>query len=197
MDAIILAAGSSRRFGSNKLLHEIDEKQMYRHVLELLEALKQAGSLNEVVLVTQYPEIIKAVQAEHSSVRTVFNAEPDLGISHSIKLGLQEMAVCSPDSEGCLFSVADQPYIKKISIERLVCRWRTEGKGIAACACGGIIGNPVIFSGKYYADLSSLRGDRGGKKIVMQHLDDTLLLPVEEKELRDVDVPADEKPEDA
>ena len=33
---IMLAAGNSRRFGSNKLLYEIDGKPMYRHILEKL-----------------------------------------------------------------------------------------------------------------------------------------------------------------
>ena len=33
---IMLAAGNSRRFGSNKLLYEIEGKPMYRHILEKL-----------------------------------------------------------------------------------------------------------------------------------------------------------------
>ena len=33
---IMLAAGNSRRFGSNKLLYEIDGRPMYRHILEKL-----------------------------------------------------------------------------------------------------------------------------------------------------------------
>ena len=33
---IYLAAGNSRRFGSNKLFYEIDGKPMYRHLLDRL-----------------------------------------------------------------------------------------------------------------------------------------------------------------
>ena len=48
---IMLAAGNSRRFGSNKLLYEIEGKPMYRHILENLTAVAQkncAASWQEV-----------------------------------------------------------------------------------------------------------------------------------------------------
>ena len=39
---IMLAAGNSRRFGSNKLLYEIEGKPMYRHILEKLMTFGKA-----------------------------------------------------------------------------------------------------------------------------------------------------------
>lgn len=37
---IYMAAGNSRRFGSNKLFYELDGKPMYRHLLERLIEIK-------------------------------------------------------------------------------------------------------------------------------------------------------------
>ena len=37
---IYMAAGNSRRFGSNKLFYELDGKPMYRHLLERLIKIK-------------------------------------------------------------------------------------------------------------------------------------------------------------
>ena len=37
---VMLAAGNSRRFGSNKLFYELDGKPMYRHLLERLIEIK-------------------------------------------------------------------------------------------------------------------------------------------------------------
>ena len=39
---IMLAAGNSRRFGSNKLLYGIDGMPMYRHILLELKEVKAA-----------------------------------------------------------------------------------------------------------------------------------------------------------
>ena len=46
---IMLAAGNSRRFGSNKLLYTIEGEPMYRHILSELmrvrKALKESRSI--------------------------------------------------------------------------------------------------------------------------------------------------------
>ena len=58
---IMLAAGNSRRFGSNKLLYGIDGMPMYRHILLELKkvkaALEEQGHRCEITVVTQYEEI--------------------------------------------------------------------------------------------------------------------------------------------
>ena len=55
----MLAAGNSRRFGSNKLLHEIEGKPMYLHVLEQLLKVQKQTENCKLAVVTQYPEIKK------------------------------------------------------------------------------------------------------------------------------------------
>ena len=55
---IMLAAGNSRRFGSNKLLYGIDGMPMYRHILLELKkvkaALEEQGHRCVIKFVTQY-----------------------------------------------------------------------------------------------------------------------------------------------
>ena len=72
---IYMAAGNSRRFGSNKLFYELDGKPMYRHLLERLieikdryNKLKKAGKKKknaesnnpviDITVVTRYREIL-------------------------------------------------------------------------------------------------------------------------------------------
>ena len=46
---IYMAAGNSRRFGSNKLFYELDGKPMYRHLLErLIEKIGRASCRERV-----------------------------------------------------------------------------------------------------------------------------------------------------
>lgn len=188
MDAILLAAGNSRRFGANKLLYEIDGKPMYCHVLEHLCCLQEENKLDYLIVVTQYRRIEMQIFACYPKVRVIHNEYPERGISYSICLGLQELKRTAPESEACLFSVGDQPYIKKESIEGLIQAWEESPKRIAACASGENSGNPVIFSEHYYEQLLSLTGDKGGKQVVIQNLEDVLLYQVTKKELEDVDV---------
>ena len=70
---IYMAAGNSRRFGSNKLFYPIDGKPMYRHVLERLAAICERHSDWEIVLVSQYEELLE--QGRPFAHRTVFSPE--------------------------------------------------------------------------------------------------------------------------
>ena len=60
---IYMAAGNNRRFGSNKLLHVLDGRPMYLHVLERLAAAAREKEGRVLLVVTQYPEIMEQVKA--------------------------------------------------------------------------------------------------------------------------------------
>lgn len=187
MDVIVLAAGNSLRFGANKLLHLLDGKQMYQHILDLLEQLQKKGWLGQVVVVSQYDEIFKELEKSFPAFASVRNPAPEAGISGSIRLGLQRLLQLQKESEACLFTVADQPYLTAASIEKMLCMWQQHPYGILAASADGKKGNPVIFAKRYYTDLQQLTGDTGGKTIVSKHPEDTRLCQIPQTELQDLD----------
>lgn len=187
MDVIVLAAGNSLRFGANKLLHPLDGKQMYLHILELLARLQKEGWLEQVVVVSQYDEIFRQLEKNFPKFASVRNQTPETGISGSIRLGLHRLCQLHKESKACLFTVADQPYLTVSSIEKMLCMWRQYPHGILAACADGNMGNPVIFENKYYASLHQLTGDTGGKAIVSKHLEDTRLCEIPAAQLRDLD----------
>lgn len=174
-----MAAGNSTRFGSNKLLCNIQGKPMVQYAMEKI--LK--APFEERVIVTQYKEVEKL--AEAMGIPQVRNENPEKGISHSIRLGLQAEA----QMDGWMFLVCDQPWISTDTIKRLLEKYREEEKGIGAVRWKDKIGNPVIFSKKYRKELEQLAGDRGGKKILLSHIEDVLFVETDEKELEDLDIP--------
>ncbi len=224
---IMLAAGNSRRFGSNKLLYEIDGKPMYRHILEKLmvvaELLEETCSKSlecdenrlgelkkeinkqckktiglsvgsnaklsyqnncykKITVVTQYEEIEQAARALGANV--YINPHPDEGISSSLKIGLK----ANLDADACFFTVSDQPWLTAETIHQLITLLKISNKGIACVSCDGKLGNPCIFTKRYYDDLLSITGDKGGKAVITAHRDDTAVLKVNDvKELTDMD----------
>lgn len=213
---IMLAAGNSCRFGSNKLLYEIDGKPMYRHILEKLmvvaellekneyeslercekqneesnriiassdETVKRDNCYKKITVVTQYEEIEQTARKLGANV--YINPHPDEGISSSLKIGLK----ANLDADVCLFTVSDQPWLTTATIHQLITLQKNSGKGIACVSCEGKLGNPCVFTKKYYDALLSITGDKGGKSVMTAHRDDTAVLKVNDvRELTDMDV---------
>ena len=106
---IYLAAGNSRRFGSNKLLYEIEGRPMYRHLLDRLVRLAGTFPDCEVLVVTRYEEIrerVEALRTNGEPVRFVWSPESAKGASYSIRAGLLE-AIRLGAQEAAFF-VADE-----------------------------------------------------------------------------------------
>ena len=131
------------------------------------------------------------------------NAEPERGISLSLQIGLRQLLSEKPETVACMFGVCDQPYLREETMAELIRLYENSGKGMAALFQRGewkgdafdaaTIGNPVIFSSKYFPELLELTGDRGGKKVLLRHAEDAALLEADEKELTDLDVRPEEE----
>ena len=181
---IMLAAGNSRRFGANKLLYEVDGMPMYRHVQkQLVRAKSHLDDIRcDISVVTQYATI--AETAGKQGLRVLYNLHPELGISSSLKIGLE----ANLDADAVLFTVSDQPWLTSETICGLIRAFLDSKKAAACVSYQEKMGNPCIFARKYYDELLALEGDKGGKKVLMRHLEDTCIYEVKDaRELKDID----------
>ena len=176
--AVILeAAGNSTRFGSNKLLHIMDDGRPM--IASIFDAVRPLDVFKKI-LVTQYDE----VAALADDLEIVINDKPDLGISHSMQLGLE----AADEADAFMFCVCDQPRLKTATLERLIEAYKKGTAGIVSLSWKGKMCNPKIFSSRYREELMKLSGDTGGRQIIASHKDDILLVEAEsEDEVKDID----------
>ena len=174
---ILLAAGDSRRFGSNKLLHTMDDGRPM--IAPVLDAVRTIDACKRII-VTQYDEVADLA----AGFTVVRNDRPDLGISRSMQLGIE----AAGDADAYLFCVCDQPGLGASTLESLIESYKKGTAGIVSLAWRGKMCNPKIFSSRYRAELMSLSGDTGGRQIIAGHERDLLLVEAQsEDEVRDID----------
>ena len=210
---IYMAAGNSRRFGSNKLFYELDGKPMYRHLLARLveikdryNKLKKAGKkiknaesnnpVIDIIVVTRYREILDYCSSI-PDCHAVLSPDSEKGISYTIKAGI--MAVQEQKKTGMqdyyMFAVADQPYLKSQSMIKLIDKV-LENKGnkrlVFSLRCGNAVGNPCVFHSSLIPQLLSLEGDKGGRSVAKKY--DCVYVDIaDERELMDIDTLSNSK----
>ncbi|RGR55951.1 nucleotidyltransferase family protein [Agathobacter rectalis] len=200
---IYMAAGNSRRFGSNKLFYELDGKPMYRHLLERLieikdryNKLKSDSPAIDITVVTRYREILDYCSSI-PDCHAVLSPDSEKGISHTIKAGI--MAVQEQKKTGMqdyyMFAVADQPYLKSQSVIKLIDKV-LENKGdkrlVFSLHCGDAVGNPCVFHSSLIPQLLSLEGDKGGRSVAKKY--DCVYVDIaDERELMDIDTLSNSK----
>ncbi len=181
---LYLASGSGRRFGSNKLLHELDGKPMFLHGLQTLQQVAGEREDCDLLVVSRYTAIRQA--AEAMGIAAVDSPDSEQGISYTIRAAIRGLGEI-PQTDFLLFVVADQPYLTAASLHRLLDAAAPETEGASLC-WGERPGNPTLFSARLIPELLALEGDRGGRAVLKNHRC-TFVQATSEKELEDIDTP--------
>ena len=201
-----MAAGNSRRFGLNKLLYLLDGKPLYRHGLDCLLRAAENRPDCEILVVSQYDEILNTVTAMGKESRIVpvkklYSPESVQGASFTIKNALQylQRTVSISADDFLMFMTADQPYISEETLKKILSCTDEMKKGqyeTASVYCGDIPGNPTMFFAGLIPELMELSGDQGGRKVIRNH--SCLPIRIEDsRELKDIDVPEDLEKEES
>ncbi len=181
---LFLASGSSRRFGSNKLLYELDGRPMFLHSLQMLQAVVLGRTDCDLLVVSRYDSIRQAAAA--LGIAAVDSPDSQLGISHTIRAAIHGLGSI-PQEDFLLFVVADQPYLTAASVHRLLDAATAETEGASLCY-GEHPGNPTLFSARLIPELLALEGDTGGRAVLKKHRC-TFVQAACRQELQDIDTP--------
>lgn len=176
---VLLAAGRGLRFGENKLLARWEGRTLLDRAIDAIPLGLQA------VAVVSSPETARIAAARGLPV--IRNDRPEDGISRSVRLGTEAL----PDCEAILYLVADQPWLCREGVERVLGLHRDFPDAICAASSAGKRGNPCLFPRRFFPELTALEGDRGGSAVIRRHEDCLRLIELPALQLRDIDTRAD------
>ena len=184
--AVLLAAGSASRFGSDKLLHRLT------HGVPI--AIQSARHLRAV-----FERVLVVVRPGFEVLSEKFSGEGcEVIVCERAAQGMGESLACavraSDNADAYLIALADMPFIRPTSIEA-VREALLSGASLVAPYFHARRGHPVGISAKYRAELEALSGDEGAKKLLAAHAADLVKIPVGDPGvIRDIDKPSDLAP---
>lgn len=181
---IILAAGESKRMGSPKQLLQIEGKSLIHRTAEI--AL--ATDCYPVVMVIGANKSQIAPEIVDLPLTIIDNPMWHEGMSSSVKMGLAGVYMTYKEIEAVIILVCDQPYLSVSLLERMIEIYTTKKPRLIACKYGEQLGVPALFDRTLFEELLNLKGDKGAKPVLMNHLDEAHILQFEAGSI-DLDTP--------
>lgn len=190
---VLLAAGAGTRFGGGKLLYEIEGEPMIARALRLYGAFAFAARI--CVTRTEAGEIQQ--RALESGFPVAINPDPARGVGTSVAIATEAILAKEPQLDGIVFAVADQPYLGKESVSRLLNTFADHPEDIVSLGFHERRGNPAIFPAAFYPELCALKEDTGGGAVIRRHPERLRIVQaVSARELDDIDTREESETQD-
>jgi len=181
---IVLAAGTSSRFGRTKQLIELEGKPLVQHAVDAATA----AGLDEVVVVLGHDaERVGGSLLLPANGRTVLNPTYEAGQSTSLIAGLN---AAGPESDAAVVLLADQPGITPQHLRALVDTFEAGRPSIVRLRFRDGPG-PALLSREVWGEARRLAGDTGAREIIAAHPGWVKEIVVESDAPVDVDRPPD------
>ena len=179
LSAIILAAGSSKRFGKQKLCEKLPGGNTV--LGETIFRVERAVS--EVRIITN-ANIYASISGENGRLKVCPEANLGMGLTLAYGIKLVQSA------NACLVCLADMPFVKTATYQTLA--KSLTASNIVVPVFDGKQGNPVGFGKRYFKNLMMLNGDSGGRSLLQTHADAIQRIEIDDPAiLYDIDTPED------
>lgn len=178
--ALILAAGTGRRFGDVKPLAILDGRPIVAHVIQAAHS----ADLDALVVSPPDPRVIDAATAAGAGV--VRNGDPSAGMARSLRLGLADLPL---EADAAVVLLGDQPMVDPDVIRALVAAWRSDPDRPWQSDYADGPGHPVVLPRLIWPHIQRLRGDVGARSLLVPL--GVRTLPVAGSRPLDVDTPED------
>jgi molybdenum cofactor cytidylyltransferase len=183
--AILLAAGRSRRMGTQKLLLPFAGRTVVGHIAGQLAA----SAVGRIVAVVG-PDAAGVVEALAGlRVQTAVNGDAEGDMLSSVRCGLRALP---EEGEAVVVALGDQPTITAELIDRMIEAFAARGRGIVVPAFAGRRGHPILFSMAYRQEVLTGLDGVGLRGLLAAHDEEVFALPAGDPAvLCDMDCPED------
>ncbi len=183
--AIILAAGSSTRMGSQKMLLPFGENTIIETVIDNVIASLVDHVM--IVLGPKHEEIMEVIG--NRPVQFCHNRDHEKGMLSSIICGIRALP---SDALSALIFLGDQPGISPAVTNRIIDSYNEELFGIVIPVYDHRRGHPLLVDMKYRKEVEKLDLEEGLRALRHQFPQDVLEVEVNEPGiLLDIDTPED------
>lgn len=180
--AILLAAGTSQRFGAeNKLLASLDGEPLALHAARRIGELAPGRRI--AVCPDDHGMLARHLAAEGFEI--VVNPHPERGLSQSLARGIAEAAL--GPQVAALICLADMPFVSTGHLRELLAHFDPSTAPVVATTNGAATMPPALFARALFEKLRGGEGDRGGKALFAE----ATLVRASADELVDIDRPGD------
>ncbi|WP_375194979.1 nucleotidyltransferase family protein [Sphingobium sp.] len=182
--AVLLAAGSSSRFGEqDKLMAELRGKPLAVHALETIASMIFAELVAVVRPFEQAPVLHRKLERRGYSV--LVNDRPEDGISGSIVRAVEHVMPIRK-CRGILICLADMPDVPQTHYNR-ICLAAEDIRSVVASTDGFSASPPAFIGRRHFPELLALGGDQGARALLSHGVQIETMGAC----LRDIDLPED------
>jgi molybdenum cofactor cytidylyltransferase len=181
---ILLAAGTSSRMGSNKLLFELQGETLLRRSAR--QAL--AAGLSPLLVVLGHQAERARRELDGLPCETTVNPDFEQGITSSLQAGV---AALQAGCRAAMVLLADMPYVTTAMIAGLVARYRATGAPLVISDYEGVNAPPMLYDRALFGELQTMTGGGCGRQVVKRHRGEAQVVAWPAAALADLDVPDD------
>ena len=181
---ILLAAGTSSRMGTNKLLLKVGGESLLRRVAR--RGLR--AGLDPLIVVLGHEAERAREEIADLPCGVAINEEYAKGIASSLRAGV---AALPPECGAAVVFLADMPGVTSEMLAELMRHYALSGARLVASQYGEVKAPPVLYDASLFPELAAGSDDRGAWRVVRRHLDEAVVLVWPEERLADLDRPED------
>lgn len=180
LTAVVLAAGSSTRMGTNKLLLPFGGEPLVRRTVREISG----AGFDEVLVIVghDHEEVVAALDG--LPARHARNPEYAEGMGTSFR-----SAVSGLTSDAALFALADQPFLAAADYRRVLDAYLEARPAIVSVRYGDVTAPPHLFARALFPELAELQ--HGARPVLQRHADQAVVLHFAPDLLMDIDTPED------
>jgi molybdenum cofactor cytidylyltransferase len=184
---ILLAAGGSSRLGTPKQMLPIGGETL------LTRAARTAltARVDRVIVVLGAHADACRQALTGLPVEIALNATWADGQASSLRAGLAHLAAGGAQPQAAVIMLCDQPQVSPELLDALIARYHaTRAAVVASRYATDVVGPPALFDRSLFAQLETLTGDIGARRVIEARAADLETVPFPGGTL-DIDTPAD------